>query len=248
MLNFMEASIFVIDFVVITIFILVAYFTSKFSDKYLQIDFYFPKIKFFSYVVGVTIIILGICHLTTGNYYFFLSLVVLVFSLFLTYYIIGIILFKKNIFTKIYVLAFTFILFLGINNYVLKTFGISFGILNATNLKIGGIIEMVIFSSAVIYRMKILKNDNTFMRNEIINYSSQLSNLEESKQQDEKSVINELSYRERQIFNLIVSGKTNKEIASELNISINTVKFHLKNIYDKLNIKSRKEALALDVS
>ena len=54
-----------------------------------------------------------------------------------------------------------------------------------------------------------------------------------------------LSLRERQIFNLILSEKSNKEIADIVHISVNTVKFHVKNIYDKLKIKSRKEALNL---
>ena len=37
-------------------------------------------------------------------------------------------------------------------------------------------------------------------------------------------------------------------ISAELNISVNTVKFHIKNIYEKLNIKSRKEALNIDLN
>ncbi|WP_439128272.1 LuxR C-terminal-related transcriptional regulator [Polaribacter sp.] len=249
MLNFMEASISVIDFTVIFIFILIAFFASKFSDKYLQIDFYFPKIKFFSYGIGVIIIILGLCHLITGYYYLFLSLVILVFSLFLTYYIVGILLFNKNVFIKIYVLAYTFILFLAFNNYVLKTFGISFEALNAVNFKMGGIIEMVIFSSALIYRMKILKNDNKFMRDEIVKYSIKLKELSKIKLKKNTdgfdNHLETLSIREYEIFNLILRSKSNKEIANELNISVNTVKFHIKNIYEKLNIKSRKEALVI---
>ncbi|NNF36866.1 MAG: response regulator transcription factor [Saprospiraceae bacterium] len=46
--------------------------------------------------------------------------------------------------------------------------------------------------------------------------------------------------RESEVFNLIRTGKTNKEIASQLNVEISTVKSHVNSIYNKLGIKSRK--------
>ncbi len=49
-----------------------------------------------------------------------------------------------------------------------------------------------------------------------------------------------LSPRESEVFTLIRSGKTNKEIASQLNVEISTVKSHVNSIYNKLGIKSRK--------
>jgi len=52
-----------------------------------------------------------------------------------------------------------------------------------------------------------------------------------------------LSRQEQNVQNLIVQGKTNKEIASELFISTSTVKSHITNIYGKLNIGSRQELL-----
>jgi DNA-binding CsgD family transcriptional regulator len=56
------------------------------------------------------------------------------------------------------------------------------------------------------------------------------------------------SIREKEIFDLIIIGNSNKLIADSLNISVNTVKFHVKNIYEKLHIKSRKEAIKLEKS
>ncbi len=48
-----------------------------------------------------------------------------------------------------------------------------------------------------------------------------------------------ISERETEIIDALVVGKTNKEIAAELYISINTVKTHIKNIYRKLDVKNR---------
>ncbi len=59
-----------------------------------------------------------------------------------------------------------------------------------------------------------------------------------------------LSEREFEILNLAISNKSNNEIAEEVFVSVNTVKFHLKNIYQKLGVSNRAEALkyAIQVS
>lgn len=62
----------------------------------------------------------------------------------------------------------------------------------------------------------------------------------------EKSNTKELTRREKQIAKMAQKGMTNKEIAEELCISAVTVKTHLNNIYEKLNINSRKE-INLDI-
>lgn len=50
-----------------------------------------------------------------------------------------------------------------------------------------------------------------------------------------------LSERQLQIIELISQGKTNKEIANQIFISENTVKYHLKTIYDIMGIENRNE-------
>ncbi|GGG22284.1 hypothetical protein GCM10011344_23770 [Dokdonia pacifica] len=52
-----------------------------------------------------------------------------------------------------------------------------------------------------------------------------------------------LSVQERKIFDLIKAGHSNKEISEQHNIGVSTVKSHVSNIYSKLQIKSRKEAM-----
>lgn len=52
-----------------------------------------------------------------------------------------------------------------------------------------------------------------------------------------------LSEREREILLLLTEGEDNKKIAASLSISINTVEKHLQNIYKKLGMSSRTEAI-----
>ena len=51
-----------------------------------------------------------------------------------------------------------------------------------------------------------------------------------------------LSPRETEILELLCEGLANKEIAERLDISTETVRVHLKNVYEKLHVRSRTEA------
>jgi LuxR family maltose regulon positive regulatory protein len=59
------------------------------------------------------------------------------------------------------------------------------------------------------------------------------------------SKLNEpLSQRELEVLHLIADGATNKEIADELVLTVNTVKRHISNIFGKLVVRNRAEAIA----
>ncbi len=53
----------------------------------------------------------------------------------------------------------------------------------------------------------------------------------------------QLTHQEHKIYKLIQSGYSNKEIASELNVSLSTIKTHINNIYKKRAVSSRNELL-----
>ena len=49
----------------------------------------------------------------------------------------------------------------------------------------------------------------------------------------------QLSKREKEVLKLVLQGKSNKQIALSLGITVRTVEFHLKNIYTKFQVTSR---------
>jgi LuxR family maltose regulon positive regulatory protein len=53
-----------------------------------------------------------------------------------------------------------------------------------------------------------------------------------------------LSGREHEILQLVAAGKSNRRIATELFVSVGTVKTHINHLYRKLDVHSRTQALA----
>jgi DNA-binding NarL/FixJ family response regulator len=58
-----------------------------------------------------------------------------------------------------------------------------------------------------------------------------------------EQVVDPMTEREHQVLQLTAQGLANKQIASSLQISENTVKFHLSSLYAKLGVTSRTEAV-----
>ena len=54
----------------------------------------------------------------------------------------------------------------------------------------------------------------------------------------------DLTPKEEEVLRFVSTGATNKEIASSLDISDNTVKYHLRNIMEKLHFKNRSQIAA----
>lgn len=52
-----------------------------------------------------------------------------------------------------------------------------------------------------------------------------------------------LSNRESEVAELVTKGMSNKEVANQLFVTEKTVKFHLTNIYKKMNVKSRAQLI-----
>lgn len=57
-----------------------------------------------------------------------------------------------------------------------------------------------------------------------------------------------LTARERELLGALANGWSNLQIAARIGISRNTVKYHLKNLYDKLGVNNRAMAVALYMS
>ena len=57
------------------------------------------------------------------------------------------------------------------------------------------------------------------------------------------AVRKDLSKSEQKVMHLLKKGFSNKNIAVQLGVSENTIKYHIKNIFKKLNVHNRMEAV-----
>lgn len=94
------------------------------------------------------------------------------------------------------------------------------------------------------YFIGIIKNKNMFINKESVDENLKDNKKEENVNKNISSVKDEsinLTKREKEILSFLLAGKTNKEVALILDISLNTVNNHVANIYDKSGVKNRVE-------
>ena len=107
-----------------------------------------------------------------------------------------------------------------------------------------GLLILAIGTYLIIKNIK-LKNSNAEhkLKSKILALNKKLSLLESEKNNKSNSFINphltSLSTREKEVLEELSLGKSNKEIANSLFISLNTVKKHLIAIYEKLEVSNR---------
>ncbi len=78
----------------------------------------------------------------------------------------------------------------------------------------------------------------------LYNFSKMLLRMQPEMDQLNRNLLSPITRKEFDILIAIYGGRNNKQIAEEQFVSINTVKTHIKNLYDKMNVHSRSELLA----
>ncbi len=109
-------------------------------------------------------------------------------------------------------------------------------IMKAIQLGADGIISKGIHADELINCIKEIKKGKRF-----VTTSDTRIFLGNHQKYSQKNIV--LSNRESEVLELIKKGSTNKEIAIILNISVSTVEFHRKNIYQKLDVKNVAELI-----
>lgn len=220
---------------------------SAFTATFLEYHLHLPKMKYaLAVFIGFTAVGYGI-YLVNDNPHWFIMADTIVVSTLVVFWVSAVWLSKRSSFARFFVVAYGFLLFMTIDFYVAPAWGLPNIGINTNLVKIGGVCEMLVLSYAVMFRMKALRRENDKLKSAIFDYTSEISQLEEQfiklKQGKENTISQaKLNLREIEIISLISQAKTNQEIADELFISVNTVKYHIKHLYKKLEISSRQEA------
>lgn len=173
--------------------------------------------------------------------------------------------FRKDVYARFLVLTFGFVVLTGML-YVLYTRvdSSAFAWFGIHTFRLVSAIEIISISFAIIFKARALQRENDRYREELDNYLKAL----EIKAADEqlrkngtathpsqaftKPVLAEtlkaqydLTEREIDVLLCIWDGLTNKEIAERLFITVSTTKYHVSNLYLKLDVKNRNQVQVL---
>jgi len=104
----------------------------------------------------------------------------------------------------------------------------------AADYQIDGVILQASAAGGVIEALESIFQGRTILPDEVHNAMNELKK--------NRRLLEELSEREIEVLRLVAEGKSNAQISAELYITVNTVRFHLANIYQKLSVSNRTEA------
>lgn len=110
---------------------------------------------------------------------------------------------------------------------------------NAMRAGADGYVLKSVNTSELVRIIRSFGQGNPIISPYLVNLTLKLEEKEEIKNSPQE----ELTEREKEILKCISDGKSNKEISDCLFVSVETVKSHIKNIYKKLNVKNRVEAV-----
>lgn len=228
---------------------LILYFIPAFLYRFLNLKWKVKEnvlyliLSVIFFVLSILGIILNFNFYIVANIIFYLLILYLLILGFINY---------KNIKDKMMKLIVKILGLITISIYPIMVYQLI--TINKNSLDIGSIdITLVLFyiwwnlvmlGFLLWYFINIVKNKNMFVNESLNNNSNDSKNIENEnnaiKKELKEEIIN-LTKREKQILSYLLSGKTNKEVALILDISLNTVNNHVANIYDKSGVKNRVE-------
>lgn len=222
-------------------------FGGLFASVYLRHEIHFPRLKFYTFTILCLTAIFFTLHSVTTNFIWFVAAELFGISILAIYWISSILLFNKDTFYAFFAIAYSLILLLAIDFFILPLLGLPYLGITTVFMKTASVFEMLILSFAVVYRMRILHHENYQFQMALFEHTTQIEKLEvelSKLKAGEKNKITAsiLNAREVEILTMISNGIPTKEMADRLFVSINTIKYHIKNLYDKLEISSRQEA------
>lgn len=233
---------------------------SLFATKFLNLKEYLPKSKYIGLLLLSLVFIAYALHLISKNYYYFITGDILALITLLYYWTLGVLVIKHNDFAVFFVVGYCLVLISAFFFIVPIDLGISVFSIPLKYVKFGALFEMLILTYAITFRVKKMQEENDRDRSSIQEYLYQYNSLQEqisstttTKESSFETKIDEIAQQfnltEREVSVLInlYKGYTSQKIADELFISVNTVKYHTRNIYLKLNIGNRNEVISLFV-
>ena len=160
------------------------------------------------------------------------------------YFIAGVLLFSKKNYAKFYVIAYSIPLLFALDFFVFKKLGIDFLFTQSFHLKAAAVVEMLIITYAIMYRMRAIKEEHVLRqtemriflkRQEVMNRTS-TEKLMQDIYLENLIMQYDLDGFEIKLLQYISEGKDNTKIARKLKTTELEIEASTKELYNKLDI------------
>jgi DNA-binding CsgD family transcriptional regulator len=228
-----------------------------FTMNALELYKYYPKHKIIGKIIVVGFILSHILFFITSNLLWHTIALVIFFFSIIFYWLYGVLLFRKLVYARFYVVAYFSLLFFEISYMLSVNFGVVENAFTDQYLKIGGFIEMMVFLYAISYRHKEVEKKKGVLEK---SYTNSLKNIRslEAEVLFQKNIIEQrqienlqlfilkhhLTLREGEVLLYIVEGLSNKQISDKLYLSESSIKQYCSKIYIKANVEKRMHLVA----
>ncbi|WP_432411213.1 7TM-DISM domain-containing protein [Rasiella sp. SM2506] len=218
--------------------------TAFFASSYLSLKEFFPKLKLVTYpliAIGglLTIMALLSVEFIMAHAANFVSISILAF-----YFGASVFLFRKKNYAKFYAIAGFIPLLFAVDFFILKNLEVNFLSTETIHIKVAGLVEMLILTYAIVYRMRAIKEEHEMRqtemriflkRQETMNRQSAMK-LMEDVYLENLIMHYDLDGLEIKLLQYISEGKPNIKIARKLKTTEADVEELTKELYNKLEI------------
>jgi len=219
-------------------------FATLFAARYLNLQEVSPKLLYLSLVVfGGSTVLLALSFAIEQPLLAAISNL-LCFSVVTTHFGMGMYLFSRKNYPKFYVIAYFIPLLFAVDYFVFRNLGIDFLLSQPVHLKAAILVEMLLMSYAIMYRMKAIKEENELRqaelriflkRQEMINRQSAMQ-LMEDVYLENLIMHYDLDGLEIKLLQYISEGKDNAKIARKLKTTESEIEELTNELYQKLEI------------
>lgn len=221
-----------------------------FATSFLEIDKVYPWAKWVTAALVGIVLVMFALNTWRSNFFVFMTGELAAFGSLAMYWVISLYRVKKHAFSKYFAMAYGVLLFFTFNYYFLRRFGIYWFDLFTGQMEVGNLVEMIILSVALTFSVEKLRQQNQRFRLEIERYMQNEISLQTQAMQKVSDVFAavqlkyNLTERETEVLKCIRDGMTNAGIADKLFLSVNTIKFHTRNVFEKMEISNRAQAVS----
>ena len=224
--------------------------TTLFAYRFLSIKDFFPKLKGLSYaLLGIALVLLASAWISKNTLLASLSNTSL-FTLLISYFIAGALLFNKKNYARFFVIAFAVPLLFSIDFFVFKSFGASFLFTGPIHMKVAVVLEVILLSYGIIYRMKAIKDEielrqtemRIFIKKQEMMNRENITNLMKDVYLENLIMQHDLDGLEIKLLQYISEGVENPKIARKLKMTETNVEELTNELYEKLEIREQVKA------